>query len=63
MKRKEKKLNGVLHKDATCCFEQILEAAPNKTEVVRLLPSLLRNHPNNPSKTSWALLVKVWTYS
>ena len=30
-----------LHKDAACCFEQILEATPNKTTAVRPLTSLL----------------------
>ena len=41
-----------LHKDAACCFEQILEAAPYKTAVVQPLASHLKNHPSNMNKTA-----------
>ena len=34
-----------LHKDAACCFEQILEATPYKTADVLPLTSYLTNHP------------------
>ena len=44
-----------LHKDAVCCFEQILVAAPYKTAAVWPLASHLTNYP---SKTCWALLEK-----
>ena len=33
-----------LHKDAACCFEQIMKAAPNKTAAVRPLTPHLTNH-------------------
>ena len=33
-----------LHKNATCCFEQILEATPNKTAAVQPLTSHLKGH-------------------
>ena len=33
-----------LHKDATSCFEQFLEAAPYKTAVVHLLTSHHTSH-------------------
>ena len=41
-------------KDATCCYEQILEAAPYKTAALLLLTSHFTNHPSkilftNPS--------------
>ena len=40
-----------------CCFEQILEVAPNKTTAVQSLTSILTNHPSKMNKTYWALLV------
>ena len=60
-----------LHKNAACCFEQILEAAPYKTAVVRPLTSYLINHPSKTSKTCCALLKKdklmsnvlLWTHT
>ena len=45
-----------LHKDAVCCFEQILEVALNKT--VGPLTSYLTNHPSKMSKTCKAILDK-----
>ena len=47
-----------LNKEAACCFEQILEAAPHKTAAVRPLTSHLTKHSNNTSKTCWVLLAK-----
>ena len=38
-----------LHKDAACCFEQILEAAPYKT-AVQPLTSHLTNHSSKTKK-------------
>ena len=35
------------HKNARCSFEQILEAAPNKTVTVRPLTSNLVSYPSN----------------
>ena len=40
-KRLEKNLDGKKNKDATCSFEQIMEAAPNKTTAVGPLSSNL----------------------
>ena len=40
-----------LHKNATCCFEQILEAAPRKTTPVRPLTFHLANHLSKTNKT------------
>ena len=42
-----------IHKNATCFFVQILEAAPNKVTGVQPLISYLRNDPNKTSKTCW----------
>ena len=50
-----KKARWKLHKDAACCFEQILEAAPYKTAAVQPFTSHLTN---DPSKTSKMLLEK-----
>ena len=47
-----------LYKNATCCFEQILEARLHKTAAVRLLTSHLKNHPSNTNQTCWTLLKK-----
>ena len=47
-----------LHKNATCCFEQILEAAPHKTPALRPVTSLLTNHTNKTSKIREAFLKK-----
>ena len=52
------KARWTLHKDAMCCFEQILEATPNKTVTVEPLASQLKNHPSKTNKTCWALLEK-----
>ena len=43
-----------LHKDATCCFEQIVEAALYKTAAVQLCSSHFTNHPSKMNKTYWA---------
>ena len=47
----EEKAKWELHKNATCCFGQILEAEPNKIEAVCLLVSHLTNHPSKMNKT------------
>ena len=39
-KHRVEKARWELHKDAVCCFEQILEAAPHKTAIVRPLTSI-----------------------
>ena len=39
------------HKNATCYFEQILEATPNKTIAVRPLNSHLTNHLSKMNET------------
>ena len=39
-----------LHKNAACCFEQILEAMPRKTATVRPLTSHHTNHPSKMNK-------------
>ena len=41
----EAKARWELHKDAVCCFEQILEAAPHKTATVLPPASHLTSHP------------------
>ncbi len=38
------------------CFEQILEAAPNKTAAVGPLASHLTNHTRKTIKKCWALI-------
>ena len=45
------KVRWKLHKKATCCFKQILEAIPNKAALVRLLTAHLTNHPSETNKT------------
>ena len=47
-----------LYKDATCDFEQILEAAHHKTAAVRPLTSHLTSKLSKTNKTFWILLVK-----
>ena len=47
-----------LPKNATCCFEQILEATPHKTAVAWPLTSNLKNHPCKMNKTCRTLPVK-----
>ena len=50
------KAKNEVYKDTAYCFEQILEAGPNKTSAVRLLPY----HPTNHlmKKTCEALVEK-----
>ena len=43
-------------KNTSCCFEQILEATPHKTVVIRRLASHLTNHPYKTNKTCGAML-------
>ena len=45
-----------LHKNAVYYFEQILEAAPNKTAALRPLASYLINHSSMMNIICWALL-------
>ena len=40
-----------LHKNATCCFEPVLEATPHGTTVIWSLTSHLKNHYNKTNKT------------
>ena len=59
----EKKTKWELHKNATCCFEQILVAKWHKTAAVWPHTSHLTDHPNMISKTYRALLKKQgWTH-
>ena len=58
LKRQEKKAGWERHKNAVCCFKQILEAAPYKTADVQPINSHLTNHPRKTNNTCWALL---WT--
>ena len=53
-----KKARWRLRKDAACCFEQILEAAPYKTAVVQPLATYLTNHLSKTNNICWALLKK-----
>ena len=63
IKYPEKKTRWKLHKDATCGFEQILEAAPHKTAAVQLLISHLTNHAEHCWKSKDKLIsnVLLWT--
>ena len=55
------------HKNAPCCFKQILEAAHNKTSAVEPLTSHLTNHPDKQvwccrrSKDEFISDVLLWT--
>ena len=49
-----------LHKNTVCCFEQILEATPNKTAVVWTLTSHLTDNPSKTNKT--LVTAEVQTY-
>ena len=52
-----------LHKNATCFFKQILEAAPHKRAAARPPTSHLTNYSNETSKTWWTLRdKKEWTH-
>ena len=53
----EKKSRLEQHKNASCYFEQILEAAPHKTAAVRSLTSNLTIHSSKMIKKFSALLV------
>ena len=44
------KVRWELHKDAACCFEEILEAAPYTIATVQLLTSYLAKYPSKISK-------------
>ena len=48
-----------LHKNATCYFEQILEATPNKTAAVQPFTPDLKNHPSKMNKTCGTLQEKL----
>ena len=54
----EKKLEENLHKNATCCFEQILDAKAQKTVAASSLTSHVTNHPSQVNKTWCGLLKK-----
>ena len=60
MKDLEKKITlWELHKDAACCFEQILEAALHKTAVVWPFTSYLTNYQSEMS-TAKEIKTKSW---
>ena len=62
--KKKKEALCELHKNAACCFEQILEAAPHIATIAQPLTSHLTNHQSKTSKTCWARLVKIrWTHN
>ena len=45
-----------LHKDAVCCFQQMLKVAHSKSIAVQPYTSHLTNHPSKMCKICWALL-------
>ena len=47
-----------LRKNASCCFEQIQEAAPHKTAAIQPLNSHLLNHTNKQNKIYWEWMEK-----
>ena len=47
-----------LHKNASCSFQQTLEAAPHKTEAVQPPFFYLKKHPRKTKKMCRALLEK-----
>ena len=47
-----------LHKNATCCFEEILEATLHKTAAVQPSSSYLKNHSSKMNKRYGILLEK-----
>ena len=52
-----------LHKNATCYFQQILEATPNKAAAVWPLTSHLTSHSSKTNKTCVTLIEKQrWTH-
>ena len=55
----EKKDRWEQHKDTTCCFEQILEAASNKMTAIWPLTSYFTNHSSKMNKTYWVQLEKL----
>ena len=50
-KMHREKAKWELHKNAMCCFESILEAAPHKTVTAYPLASHLTNHQRKTNKT------------
>ena len=57
-KMHREKTSWELHNNATSYFEQILEATPHETTVVRPLTSHLKNHSSKINKICRALLEK-----
>ena len=57
-RRMETQIRWELHKNATWCFDQILETTLHKAAVVRPLTSHLTNHPNKINRTHGTLLEK-----
>ena len=47
-----------LHKNASCCLGQTLEATPHKRATVELPVSNLTNHSNNMNKKCGTLMEK-----
>ena len=58
MKYFEKKASWELHKNATCCFEQILETVPHKRVAVWPPALHLIKHPSKMNEICWVLLCK-----
>ena len=55
----EEKARWELHKDATRCFEKILEVTPEKTASVRPLASHLTNYPSKTNKTGHEEFIRI----
>ena len=58
-KTHRQKVRLELHKNVTCCYEQILEATLHKIAAVRPLTSHHTKHPGKKSKTYWRSKDKV----
>ena len=54
----KEKVRWELHKNAACCLEQILEAAPHKTAAVQPLTTYFINYSSKMNKICGALLEK-----
>ena len=59
-KTHEEKVRWQLHKNATSCFEQVLETTLHKTAAVQPLTSHFKNHPSKTNKTWEIFLEKPW---
>ena len=58
----KEKARWELHKDAACCFEQILEAAPHKAPLLRPFTSCFTKSSKKDEQDMLSIAGKIWTH-